>query len=88
MIQKVEVVPASWIFSVAFAATLGIVLYYLTNHDRTPAVWWFAHGAVRYHSDYIPGGRDDTPFCYQFDAESGRMVACRPLLSTNNPRQN
>ncbi|OFW02202.1 MAG: hypothetical protein A3I61_15405 [Acidobacteria bacterium RIFCSPLOWO2_02_FULL_68_18] len=37
----------------------------------------FANGIIRYHSKYIPGGSDDTLFCYEFDKASGQMVICR-----------
>jgi hypothetical protein len=37
----------------------------------------FVHGIIRYHSKYIPGGKDETPFCYEFDRTSGQMVLCR-----------
>ncbi len=37
----------------------------------------FAHGLIRYRSEHIPSGSEETPFCYEFDRESGQMVICR-----------
>jgi hypothetical protein len=36
-----------------------------------------AHGLVRYRSKHIASGVDETPFCYEFDPDSGGMAACR-----------
>lgn len=43
----------------------------------------FAHGVIRYRSEYIPSGTEETPFCYEFDKASGQMVICRVDTSTN-----
>ncbi len=45
----------------------------------------FAHGVVRYRSKYIPGGSDETPFCYEFDKTSGQMVICRVRDHSTEP---
>ena len=45
------------------------------NTDRTH--YLAAHGVVRYRSKYIPGGSDETPFCYEFEPVSSQWIACR-----------